>query len=411
MQSKFFNRRNRTFLEIVGGVLAALVFLAACASASPIQSPGEPEALPQPNIRMVAPPFSVRIKDITEIEGVRGNTITGLGLVVGLAGTGGQNPATREALLNVFENLGLRSTPQFRAAIANNQQVSTANISFVYVTAELPPFAYRGQKLDVTVSIADDATSLENGRLVLTYLRGVDEKEYALAGGSISLSGFGASGQAASVQKNALSSGRIPDGAVVEETLECEKKIGSEGYLRLMLRNRDMKTANRVAQAINQRFRNVAVVEDSRSIYVNVPNTRSPNVISQFVAEIQELRVTPDNRAKVIINERNGTIVIGEAVRLSRVAIKHGSITISTVESPQVSQPAPLSDGQTVVVPRTDLNVDETQTPLNIVEPTTSLADLVNALNSLGVTPRELSSILQELKRAGSLHGELTLDR
>ena len=365
---------------------------------------------PTPQLQVEQASAYVRIKDITDIEGVRGFVVEGLGLVTGLAGTGGGGTLTRETLANLLEHDGLRLPPAVRAAIRNDNQFPTTSVSVVWVRAELPPFAYIGQDVDVTVSIVDDATSLQDGVLRQTFLYGLDNQKYIVASGNVSLGGFGAKGQAASVQKNSLTVGRIPNGGVVEQVIPYEEKIGERGYFTLQLRDKDMQTALEIAKTINRQFPQRAEVVGPREIVVRVPPNARPNVVNEFVNYVLEQRVRPSNNAKVVINERNGTIVVGAEVRLSQVAIKHGNITISTVENPQVSQPNPLAGGDTVVLPRTNVNVNEEQGTLNVLNSSSSLIDLVNSLNALGVTPKELSAILQELKRSGHLHAELLID-
>ena len=363
-----------------------------------------------PRVQPTRRPLRVRIKDITDIEGIRVNKITGFGLVVGLNGTGGDTPDTRQFALNVLENYAMRTGPDIREAIRNNTQFRTDNVSVVVVSAELPAFPYPGQKIDVSVSIFDNGTSLQDGKLMTTALTGYDGKVYAVADGAISLgAGFGASGNAASVQKNALTTGRIPGGAIVEEKL-CEQKLGVNGFVNLFLRNADLETAIRVAKVVNEKFPEAAKVQNQRTIQIRVPNKLNQNQIHEYLAKIRSLSVTPDSSAKVVINERNGTIIVGENVRLSRIGIKFGNITVTTAESPQVSQPAPFSRGQTQVVPKTNLQVFEDRNALNVIDASQTLVDLAESLNALGVTAKEMSAILQEIKSAGQLHGELIFD-
>ncbi len=362
-----------------------------------------------PHFRAV-PNVTVRIKDIVDIEGIRGNKIEGLGLVIGLNGTGGQHPKTRQFAFNLFENMGHRAPPDIRAQIRDDVQFRTDSMSLVHVSAELPAFAYPGQKIDVSVAIMDGATSLQDGKLVLTSLSGIDNKVYALASGPISIGGFGASGNAASVQKNALTQGRIPGGAVVEQTI-CPFQLGKNGFVKFHLRNADIETATRIANAVNHVYRDTAQVVNQRTVKVAVPRSKNQNDIFRHIAKLQALRVKPDSNARIVIDERSGTIVVGEEVRMSRVGIKYGNLTVTTAETPQVSQPAPFSrGGQTTVVPRTDLRVFEDKNALNIISPTETLVDLANSLNALGVSARELSTILQKVKSAGQLHGELIIE-
>ena len=411
--NKILIKRSRLKLTGQWFVALAITFTSAHCSAQPetLPPPAQVQSQPIPSRNHFRPAknVSVRIKDIVDIEGIRGNKIEGLGLVIGLRGTGGKHPKTRQFAFNLFENLGLRAPPEIRAAIRDDIQFNTESMSVVHVSAELPPFAYSGQKIDVSVAVMDGASSLQDGKLVLTSLSGIDDKVYALASGPISIGGFGASGAAASVQKNALTQGRIPSGATVEQTI-CPFKLGKNGFIKLHLRNADIETATRVANAINQFARNSAEVVNQRTVRVAVPRTSNQNEIFRHIAKIQALRVKPDSNARIVIDERSGTIVVGEEVRMSRVGIKYGNLTVTTAETPQVSQPAPFSRGQTSIVPRTELKVFEDKNALNILSPTETLVDLANSLNALGVSARELSTILQKIKSAGQLHGELIIE-
>jgi len=353
------------------------------------------------------PQLGVRIKDLTDIGGWRANKLTGWGLVVGLNGTGGKNPATRQFVMNMLEKAGLRADPEQRLNVRNDTKEKTDNVSIVAVTGELPPFARRGQHFDVVVSTIDDATSLLGGTLILTPLTAVDGEVYAVADGRVSLGGgFSVGGEAANVQKNHPTSGRIPRGAIVEKEV-CEPSPGRDGRVRLLLREADFETARRIAEAVNAEQPGIAAVVDPGAVEVLVPMQQQAN-LSGFVAGIQQIRVSPDVAARVVINEMTGTVVIGENVRLSRVAITHANLSVITGESPIVSQPAPFSTGgETTVVPRTQVEVVEETNTLSVIEETPTVGDLARALNALGVTPRDLSAIFQALKESGSLHAEL----
>ncbi|MCA9162797.1 MAG: flagellar basal body P-ring protein FlgI [Planctomycetales bacterium] len=347
----------------------------------------------------------VRIKDITDIEGVRSNKLTGLGLVTGLNNTGGKTPITREFLQNMLQKFGLRSDPLQRLNARTDAQTKTNNLSVVAVTAELPPFIRRGQHLDVVVSTMDDATSLQGGQLMLTPLYGVDDQVYAVADGSVSIGGFSFSGEAATVQKNHPTTGRIPNGAVVEKEV-CMPPIGLNGYVRLLLRRDDYETARRMTLAINERYPETANLVDARTVNLRVP-AKDSSAVNTFLGIVTSIYITPDLPATVVINERTGTVILGENVKLSRVAITHANLAVITGESPQVSQPAPFSQGETTVVPRTSIDVIEEQGAVQVMDSPATVGDLAQALNALGVTPRDLSSIFQQLKESGALHAEL----
>jgi flagellar P-ring protein precursor FlgI len=347
----------------------------------------------------------VRIKDITQLSGEHPNQLTGYGLVTGLAGTGGTSESTKRLAINLLQKLGLRANPQVRELIQQARE-KTDNISVVMVTATLPPHAKKGQRVDVVVSAFDDAESLNGGILISTPLTGVDGEVYALAGGSVSINGGNFGGQAASVVKNHPTSGRIAGGAVIED--EVPSTIFKQGVFHLLLRHPEYETARRITEAINGLSPGCAAVIDPAMVAVQVPyeDALAP---FDFVARCQELTVTPDILAKVVINERTGTIVFSENVRLSSVAITHGNLIVSTIESPEISQPGAFSEGQTAAVPRTSVDVVEQGTSVNVIDQTGTVADLAASLNALGVSPRDLSSIFQMLKESGALHAELEI--
>ncbi len=339
-----------------------------------------------------------RIKDIASIEGVRTNQLVGYGLVVGLNGTGDSlrnAPFTRQSLEAMTERLGVN----IRGANAN-----TKNIAAVMVTAELPPFATPGARVDVSVSSLGDAKSLQGGSLVVTGLQGADGQVYAVAQGSVqtgAVSGGGSSGS--SITRGVPTAGRIASGATVE--LETGFNLDSLNEIRLTLRNPDFSTAQRVAAAINQTYPNTALAENGSVIALRPPAQLG---MAGFISRVENLPVTVDVPAKVIIDEVNGVIVMGEAVRVSTVAIAQGNLTISVQEQPFVSQPAPFSDGETVVVPQSDVSIEEELgREIRIVNGSTSLSTLVNGLNALGVSPRDMISILQAIKAAGALQAEI----
>ncbi len=347
---------------------------------------------------------AARIKDLTNITGVRSNQLIGFGLVVGLANTGDQ--ATNvffsiQTMVNMLQKLGV-TVPQERV-----NQLQFKNAATVMVTAELPAFAHQGDRIDVVVSSMGDSRSLQGGTLLMTPLKGADSITYALAQGPISIGGFSVQGLAQGVQKNHPNVGRIASGAIVEK--ELPDFFNSKEEILLSLKNTDFTTGSRIAKAINFKLKDVfAESIDGRTIRVKVPKFFINNV-SGFVTQIETLEVEPDTVAKVIIDERTGTVVMGENVRISTVAVAHGNLLVQITEMPEVSQPAPLSPGQTTAVPRTEITVEEENERLLIVPKGVGIGEVVTALNAIGVTPRDLIAILQAIKAAGSLHAELEI--
>lgn len=339
----------------------------------------------------------VRVKDVVTVEGVRSNQLFGLGLVVGLDGTGGKSNFTRQMAVEMLRRLNF---------VTDLSSFDSESVAAVMVTADLPPFATEGTRIDVTVSAIDDAESLQGGVLLLTPLRGADGEVYAVAQGPLSVGGFVFSGQAAQAQKNHPTVGRIPGGAVVERAVPTE--FVHQGYIRLLLRQPDPSTADGIAAAVNQQFPGVAQALDPGTVQVRLPAEAMENPVG-FLRKLGELRVTPDVPARVVINERTGTIVAGQNVAISAVAIAHANLAIVTSETPDVSQPPPLSPGQTVVVPRTQIDVTEEGGALHPVGPAVTVGDLARALNALGVTPRDIIAIFQALREAGALHAELII--
>ncbi|EYS91048.1 hypothetical protein X471_01183 [Bartonella bacilliformis str. Heidi Mejia] len=349
---------------------------------------------------LARPGAVARLKDIAEIQGVRSNQLVGYGLVIGLNRTGDSlrnSPFTEQSMRAMLDNLGI--SPPAGASRANN-------IAAVIVTAEMVPFATPGSRIDVTVSSLGDATSLQGGTLVMTPLLGADGKTYAVAQGNMVISGFGAQGVAESVTQGVPTSGRIPNGALVERKIEGNFNKSNE--IILELRNSDFSTAVRVTDLINifsnQRYKQgVAKERDSKTIVLSKPRNIS---ITRFIAEIEGLPIPTDEVARVVVDERTGTVVIGEKVRVSRVAISHGSLTVRVTEDPLVSQPNPFAEGNTVIVPRT--NVDIAQPPSNIgILNGVDLDNLVKGLNQIGVKPTAIIAVLQAIKTSGALHAEL----
>ncbi len=347
---------------------------------------------------------AARIKDLANIKGVRNNQLIGFGLVIGLQGTGDR--ATNvffsiQAVVNMLRKLGV-TVPEARI-----QQLQFKNVATVLVTADLPPFSKQGDRLDVLVSSLANATSMQGGTLLMCPLKGPDGEVYAVAQGALSIGGFSVQGAARGVQKNHLTVGRIASGGIVEKEIPSHFNAKTEIFL--TMKQTDFTTGERIARAINDLIKDeVARPDDGRTIRVEVPLFYKGNT-SAFVTQIEGLTVEPDATAKVIIDERTGTIVMGENVRISRVAVAHGNLFIQIREDPQVSQPELLSSGETVVAPRTRISVEEGQDKLLIIPKGVELGKVVNALNSIGVTPRDLIAILQAIKVAGALHAELEI--
>ncbi len=348
------------------------------------------------------PAHAVRVKEVAAVQGVRSNQLTGYGLVVGLDGTGDQTtqmPYTTQAMQNYLQNMGI-SLPPGAAG-----QLQMKNVAAVIVTAQLPAFAQPGQMIDVNVSSMGNAKSLKGGMLMVTPLRGADGEIYALAQGNLVVGGAGAAAGGSKVQINHLSAGRVPQGAQVERTVPTPLHEGDS--ITLGLNASDFQTARRVAQAINARMGNGrATALDGRTVQVQAPT--DPGARVNFIAELEELPLeTMTPSAKVVINARTGSVVLNQAVTLGPCAVAHGNLSITINSTPVISQPNPLSQGQTVVTQKSDITIN--QEPGNIIQmpPSTQLADVVRALNALGATPQDLLAILQAIKAAGALNAEL----
>ncbi len=341
---------------------------------------------------------SVRIKDVADVEGVRDNQLVGYGLVVGLPGTGDRLRTaifTRQSLVGMLERLGVNTRD-------NEARLDTRNIAAVMVTANLPAFAQPGSRIDVAVSSLGDASNLTGGTLLVTPLLGADGAVYAVAQGAVATGAIAARGAGASIARGVPTSARISSGAIVERAIPYT--LAGRDHIRLALRNPDFTTAQRIAAAINGRGGHVARAVDPRTVLLNLGG-RDP---MSFITQIEQLRVTPDQVARVIIEEASGTIVMGEQVRVSTVAIAQGNLTIRITETPQVSQPNALGQGETVVVPRTQIEVDDqAERRMGVLRGGVTLSELVRGLNSLGVGPRDLITILQAIKAAGALQAEL----
>ncbi len=346
--------------------------------------------------------LGARIKDIADIKGVRQNQLVGYGLVVGLNGTGDSDATTFtiQSLSSMLEKMGITVRPE---------DIEVDNVAAVMVTAKLPAFARSGSKIDALVSSIGDAENLQGGTLLFTPLKAANGEVYAVAQGPISTGGFQVGGTTGTgVQKNFPTVGLVVNGALIEK--EIQTNFNDKKSLTLSLRLPDFTTASRVAQAINIAFYDqIAHTHDAGTIEVKVPDKYRGNTVA-MVTMIERLGVTPDRVSKVVINERTGTVIMGENVRISTIAIAHGNLSVEIREDQRVSQPLPFSrGGQTVVVPETDVLVEEGNNPLYIVDSGVSIGEVVKALNALGVSPRDLIAIFQALKAAGALQAELEI--
>jgi flagellar P-ring protein FlgI len=344
---------------------------------------------------------AARIKDLASVKGTRDNQLMGYGLVVGLDGTGDGSGTrfTVQSLVNMMERLGIHALPD---------QVKVANVAAVMITADLPPFARVGSDIDVTVSSVGDAKSLQGGTLLLSPLKGADNKIYALAQGPLLVGGFSASGAAGGgVQKNHPTVARIPGGATIER--EVPFRFNGLDELTFSLNNPDFTTALRMAGAINREIGSqVASPTDAGTVRVQVPEPFRGNLVP-LVAELEQIQVRPDNKARIILSERTGTVVMGEDVRISPVAIAHGNLSVQIKERKNVSQPLPFSQGETAVTDETDINVTEENQKLLLLPEGTSLGEVVKGLNAIGVSPRDLITVFQAIQASGALQAELEI--
>jgi flagellar P-ring protein FlgI len=359
--------------------------LAVCAAAAPCATPALAMS---------------RIKDLAQIEGVRQNQLVGYGLVVGLGGTGdtlNNAPFTKQSLQAMLERLGVNT---------RGATLRTANVAAVMVTANLPAFATQGTRLDVTVSALGDAKSLQGGTLLVTPLLGADGEVYAVAQGSVAIAGFQAEGDAAKITRGVPTVGRISNGALIER--EVEFKLNVQKALRLALRNPDLTTAKRIAAAINDFLgADTAEPTDPSTVGIRIPAKFQGNMI-KLLTEVEQLRVEPDQSARIVIDERSGIIVMGRDVRVSTIAVAQGNLTVTISEQPQVSQPAPLTNAPAVVVPRSGVKVDASESnKLAVVREGVTLREFVDGLNALGIGPRDMISILQAIKASGALQAEI----
>ncbi len=340
-----------------------------------------------------------RIKDVTTVEGVRDNQLVGYGIVAGLNGTGDQlrnAPFTRESLVSMLERLGVNTRDQA-------QNLDTKDVAAVMVTATMPAFVKPGERIDLTVAALGDATNLTGGSLLVTPLLGADGEVHAVGQGAVATGAISARGQAQSVTRGVPTFGRIANGATLEKEIPFE--LGRMTTPRLGLHNPDLTTATRIASAVNRALgAGIAKAMDPRTVALNL---QGYDVVAAL-SRIQDLPIEPDNGAKVVIDEASGVIVMGANVAISTVAVAQGNLTIRVTETPQVSQPGPLSNGQTQVVPRTNIQIDDqSDRRMGIIRKAVTLQELVRNMNALGVGPRDIISILQAIKTAGALQADL----
>lgn len=345
----------------------------------------------------LADAHAVRIKDIATFSGVRDNQLVGYGLVVGLGGTGDKRdaPFTTRSMANMLERMGVA---------VDYAKLKPKNVAAVMVTARMPVSSKPGATMNVTVSSVGDATSLQGGVLLQTPLKGVDGKVYALAQGSMALGGYSVDGAAGRAQKNITTVATIPDGAIIERPVPFD--FNQQNRLTLHMSSSDFSTTQQVVERLNGALGGqFARADDPSTVTIEVPRAYQGNLVP-LVASVENLEVTPESAARVVVDERTGTVVVGRDVRVSQVAVAHGNLQIVVQEGAQVSQPGPFSQGQTVVTPQTGIDVREETKRLHMLEGAT-LQELVDGLNAIGATPRDLISILKTLKSSGALHAEL----
>lgn len=352
----------------------------------------------------LSPAQATRIKDLANIEGVRENQLMGYGLVIGLNGTGDdikKSVFTKQAMVNMIKRMGMALTDDVF------KQMKTKNVAAVMVTAQLPPFARPGSAIDAQISSIGDSSSLSGGTLLMTPLKGPDGNTYAVAQGPLAVGGIAFGGKAAKVQKNFPTSGRITGGALVERAVDFA--LPTSGDLLYQLRETDFTTAARMVEAINAHFgKGTAHPMDSRSIKIKRPTNFQGDMVN-FIADLESIEVEPDQTAKIVVNERTGTIVMGQDVRISTVAVSHGNLNLVVTDSTQVSQPNPLAGGNTVTAPATTAQAIEDSGNLVVMPMGANLGDIARALNAIGATPRDLIAIFQAIEAAGALHGELVI--
>ncbi|NLJ23976.1 MAG: flagellar basal body P-ring protein FlgI [Firmicutes bacterium] len=371
------------------------------AATEPNEQQGDLAAIPrvEPVAQSLIQP-SVRLKDIARFDGIRENQLTGLGLVVGLDGTGDGKGAGVRMVANMLTRFGVTVDPQ---------ELRSRNIAAVMVTANLPPFARAGDRLDVTISSIGDAKSLQGGFLLQTPLQGADNQVYAVAQGPISIGGFNVRSGRNEAQKNHPTIARGPGIAIVEREVPGNGLPIEDGRLTLVLSTADFTTASRTAQEINSHFgSDIAHAQDSSSILLSIPPAYQRDVIG-FMARVEEIQVAPDAAGRVVFNERTGTIVIGQAVRIAPVAVAHGNLSVTISSQKEVVQPPSFSQGETVTTETRTVKVQEDQGQLLLLPGAATIGDLVNVLNVIGATPRDIIAILQAIKESGALYGELEI--
>lgn len=348
--------------------------------------------------------YAARIKDIARLNGVRSNQLIGYGLVTGLNGTGDdmkKSAFTLQAVYNMMIRSGITIDP---ADIGN---IKIDNIAAVIVIASIPPFARPGSLIDVQVSSIGDADSLAGGTLIMTPLKGADDKVYAVAQGPLTIGAFSFGGKAAKAQKNHPTVGRIANGAVIERTVPVN--LGKNGKLIYQLDNADFTTASRMADSINHLYgKDTAFPTDSGTVRVTIPPDQRDNIVD-FISSVEGLNIDSDSVARVVVNERTGTIVMGKDVRLSTVAVSHGNLNLIVSEAEEIVQPNPLAGGQTASTQQTDVSVTEDEGQLTVLNlpKGVSIGEIANALNAIGATPRDLIAIFQAIKASGSMQGDL----
>lgn len=343
----------------------------------------------------------VKVGNITRIQGIRDNQLMGYGIVTGLAGTGDSNrsQATVQSVANMMGEFSIDVTPD---------QIRSQNLAAVMITANLPPFVHSGDKIDVTVSSMGDADSLQGGTLVMSPLKAANGEIFAVAQGPVSIGGFNVQSGGSSARKNHPTVGRIPNGALVEKEINFEL---DKERLKLLLQNPNFKTADNVAKAINKKLEhsNVAKAKDAGTVEVNIPDEYEDNVVD-FISKVNNTDVRSSMEAKVVIDEKTGTIVLSHNVRISTVAVAHGNISVTIKTTEEVSQPPSLSEGETEKTTDTEIEVEEEEGNIVMIGSENSIEDLVTALNTIGATPRDIVSIIQKIKSAGALHAELVLN-
>lgn len=342
---------------------------------------------------------TTRIKDVAKVQGVRSNQLVGYGLVIGLNGTGDSNKSlqTMQSLASMLQTFGVTVSPA---------QMQAKNAAAVMVTAQLPPFVKSGDTIDITVSSMGDAKNLQGGILLQTPLKAANGQIYAVGQGPVVTGGFSAGGGGNSQTKNHPTVGLLTNGAIVER--DVTMKLANNGAITLSINQPDFTTANRISEAIDGMFGGISIARDPGAVVVNVPSQYEGNLVG-FVAALEELTINPDNVAKIIINERTGTIVMGQNVTIDEVAVAQGGLSIRVAKTKDVSQPPPLSGGSTVVTNNKTVDATEDKANVMVLPATANVGDVVNALNAIGATPRDIISILQAMKAAGAVHAEIQI--